>query len=72
MSLLGGVAWLVLTRVDIAVYVQSLQRHAHKPCVQDWKRLKTVVRFAKRRECGLWYKQWRGGSGHGNVTAHGN
>jgi len=31
MSLLGGVAWMVLTRSDISVYVQALQRRAQSP-----------------------------------------
>eukprot|EP00973_Karenia_brevis_P059965 8344233-Karenia_brevis.AAC.1 len=34
MSRLGGAAWLVLTRANRAVYVQALQRGAHKPRAQ--------------------------------------
>ena len=55
MSLLGGLAWLVLTRVDLSVFVQALQRRAHAPRVCDIKRLNTVVRYAKRRPLGLFY-----------------
>eukprot|EP00973_Karenia_brevis_P088743 12308076-Karenia_brevis.AAC.1 len=62
MSLLGGVAWPVLTRLDLAVYVQGLQRHTHTPCVWDCRRLRAVAHQAKHRESGLWYRQWRGGS----------
>ena len=28
---LGAVAWIVLTRAELAVYVQALQRRAHAP-----------------------------------------
>ena len=55
MSLLGGIAWMVLTRVDIAVYVQALQRRAHSPRVKDCKRLNTVVRYVKRKKIGIKY-----------------
>jgi len=55
MSLLGGLAWLVLTRVDLAVYVQALQRRAHAPRVVDFKRLNTVVRYARRKKVGIFY-----------------
>ena len=34
-SLLGGVAWTVLTRTEVAIYVQALQRHASVPRVKD-------------------------------------
>ena len=30
-SLVGGVAWTLLTRFDVAVHVGYLQRHAHAP-----------------------------------------
>ena len=55
MSLLGGIAWMVLTRVDLAVFVQALQRRAHAPRVCDLKRLNTVVRYAKRRPLSIFY-----------------
>ena len=55
MSLLGGLAWLVLTRVDLAVYVQALQRRAHSPRVVDFKRLNTVVRYSRRKRVGIFY-----------------
>jgi hypothetical protein len=55
MSLLGGTAWLILTRVDLAVFVQALQRRAHAPRLCDCKRLNVVVRYAKRRPLGIFY-----------------
>ena len=52
-SVLGAVAWIVLTRVELAVYVQALQRRAHAPRVTDCKRLNRVIRYMKRHKCGL-------------------
>ena len=59
-SLLGGVAWMAMTRVDVVVYIQSLQRHAHAPRVVDLKRLNTVARFIRKKRVGLWYANIRG------------
>eukprot|EP00973_Karenia_brevis_P071361 9912937-Karenia_brevis.AAC.1 len=53
MLLLGSVAWRVLTRLDLAVYVQSLHGHAHQPRVQDCKRLSTVLHQARSKESGV-------------------
>ena len=52
-SVLGAVAWIVLTRAEVAVYVQVLQRRAHVPRVKDCKRLNVVIRYMKRHKCGL-------------------
>ena len=46
---------MVLTRVDLAVFVQALQRRAHRPRVVDCKRLNTVVRYARRKRVGIFY-----------------
>ena len=43
-SVLGAVAWTVLTKAELAVYVQALQRRAHAPRVSDCKRLSLVIR----------------------------
>ena len=59
-SLLGGVAWMVLTRPDVAVYVQSLQRHAATPRIIDLKRLNVVVRFIKAKVVDIWYPRLKG------------
>ena len=61
MSLLGGVAWMVLTRSDISVYVQALQRRAQTPRKEDCKRLNVVCRYIKRRPRGLRYRKFRKG-----------
>ena len=52
-SVLGAVAWAVLTRAELAVYVQALQRRAHAPRVADCKRLNLVIRYMKKYKCGL-------------------
>ena len=52
-SVLGAVAWTVLTRAELAVYVQALQRRAHAPRIIDCKRLNVVMCHMKRHKCGL-------------------
>ena len=55
MSLLGGLAWLVLTRVDICIYVQCMQRHAQSPRVEDVKKLNRLLRWVQKRPAGIVY-----------------
>ena len=38
-SLLGGVAWIVITRGDVMVYVQALQQRSKAPRLRDCRRL---------------------------------
>ena len=52
-SVLGAVVWTVLTRVELAVCVQALQRRAHAPRVTDCKRFNLVIRHAEEHKCGL-------------------
>ena len=52
-SVLGVVAWTALTRAELAVYVQALQRRAHAPRVADCKRFNMVIRYMKKHKCGL-------------------
>jgi hypothetical protein len=59
-SVLGGVAWMILTRADLAVYVQALQRRASNPRITDCKRLNLIVRYAKRHKVGIWYEKLAG------------
>ena len=66
MSLLGGLSWLVLTRVDICVYVQCMQRHAQSPRVEDVRKLNRLLRWVQKRPAGIVYfkrkakdLQWR-------------
>ena len=60
MTLLGGCAWAVLSRADLAVYIQALQRRAHQPRILDCKRLNTVVRYMQRHPGSLVYRQIAG------------
>ena len=43
LSVLGGVAWCVLTRFDICIYVVSLQRMARSPKVIHFKRMNRLI-----------------------------
>ena len=52
-SVLGAVAWTVLTRAELAVYVQALQRRARAPRIKYCKRLNVAMRYMKRHKCGL-------------------
>ena len=53
--LLGGAAWTVLTRADVAVYIQALQRRGHVPRVCDCRRLNLVIRYLQRHRIGIRY-----------------
>lgn len=52
-SVLGAVAWAVLTGAELAVYVQASQRRAHAPRVTDCKMLNLVIGHMKKHNCGL-------------------
>ena len=56
-SVLGAIAYAVLTRPDIAVFISALQRWSHAPNVIHVKRLNAVVRWAQRNPKGITYKQ---------------
>ena len=55
LSLLGGLSWLLLTRPDIAIYVQALQRASKAPAIEHLIRLNKVCRWCRSRECVLHY-----------------
>ena len=55
LSLLGALAYLSLTRVDIVVFIAALQRFNHSPLVIHAKRLNAVVRWTQRNQVGLIY-----------------
>ena len=48
MSLLGAIAWLCLTRLDILVFVGKFQRCGGKPTVGDVFGINTLLRWIKR------------------------
>ena len=50
-SVLGVVAWTVLTRAELAVYVQAFQRRAQAPRINDCTGLIIVSRYMMRRKC---------------------
>ena len=62
-SLLGAIAWCMLTRADIIVYVVALQRQAHQPRVIHVRRLNAVVRYAQRNPRGIRHTPLKAKSG---------
>ena len=63
MSLLGGIAWVVQTRPDIAIFVAALQRKLQAPCGKDVVNLNRVLAYVKRKPMKMTYhklsKPWR-------------
>ena len=57
LTLLGAVAWLLQTRMEIAVYVSALQRRMHQPRALDLRRLNRVIRWVQRNPKGITYRQ---------------
>jgi hypothetical protein len=55
LSLLGGLSWLIQTRLDIAVYVQALQRASQSPRVEHLIRLNKVTKWCKRTKAKILY-----------------
>jgi len=58
MSLLGAIAYVYLTRVDILVFIAALQRFAHSPKIIHVKRLNAVVRWVQRNPKRLTYRSF--------------
>ena len=63
MSLLGGIAWTVQTRPDIAVFTAALQRKLQSPTGRDVANLNRVLAYLKRKPMKLYYHKvnnpWR-------------
>ena len=55
-SLLGAVAFAVLTRLDIAVFVVALQKAAHAATMLHVRRLNAVTRYMQRNPQHLTYR----------------
>ena len=49
MSLLGGIAWTVQTRPDIAVFTSAVQRKLQPPSGKDVVHLNRVLAYLKRK-----------------------
>ena len=60
MSLLGAVAYALMTRVDIAVFVCALQRVTHKPQIIHIKRLNAVLRWMQANPKRIWFRRMTG------------
>jgi hypothetical protein len=60
LSLLGGISWCIQTRMDVAVYVGSLQRAAKCPKVEHGVRLNKVLKWIRRKPAALTYKHMVG------------
>ena len=59
LSLLGGLSWLIQTRIDIAIYVVALQRAATKATTGHLLKLNKLTKWVRRKEFKLTYKRLR-------------
>jgi hypothetical protein len=59
LTVLGGLSWLIQTRMDIAVYVCALQRVSKAPLVVHYIRLNRLVKWVKRKPTGLTFHKLR-------------
>ena len=72
MSLLGAIAYLAHTRLDIVVFVCALQRFAHAPKVEHARKLNKLVSWTKKHPNKLMYKDLQlspGGSTRGGSSS---
>ena len=60
LSLLGGMSWLVQTRMDIAVYVCFLQRNSKDSTTGHYLKLNKLHRWVKRKPSFLFYGKLEG------------
>jgi hypothetical protein len=59
LSLLMALAYTLLTRIDLSVYVIALQRVAQAPSMIHIRRLNAIVRFAQMHEVKLTYNNMK-------------
>jgi len=59
-SLLGGLAWLLMTRADISAWIGFLQRLGRKPKRVHLKMINKVLRYCKRNSAIINYKRLPG------------
>ena len=57
MSLVGGLAWVVQTRPDVAVFIAALQRRLKEPKVQDLLNANRVLKYLKAKPLEMVYKK---------------
>eukprot|EP00975_Prorocentrum_lima_P066416 12909075-Prorocentrum_lima.AAC.1 len=53
-SLLGALAWLLMSHADIAPFVGFMQRQAHKRKNKHLKFIMCVLRYCKRVKTGMY------------------
>ena len=58
MSLLGAVAYLAHTRLDVVVFICALQRHKFKPQAQHVKKLNKLLTWVKKNPRKLVYRRF--------------
>ena len=72
-SLLGAVAYLSHTRLDVNVFICALQRHGHKPQIQHVKKLNKLLSWLRKNPKKLHYKNFveprAGGSIHAEASS---
>ena len=56
MSLLGAIAYLSHTRIDIVVFICAFQRHTHKPQVQHARKLNRLLNWIQKNPRKFVYK----------------
>ena len=56
-SLLGGLAWLLMTRADICPFIGYLQRAAQKPLNRHVKLINRVLRYCRRVPSGILFQK---------------
>eukprot|EP00975_Prorocentrum_lima_P029347 6162852-Prorocentrum_lima.AAC.1 len=56
-SLLGALAWLLMSRTDIAPFLGFMQRQAHKPKNAHLRYINCVLRYCKRVKTGMHFKK---------------
>ena len=47
-------------KIDIAVYVSALQRHATKPLIEHYIKINKVLKWVKRKKSPLFYGKLSG------------
>jgi hypothetical protein len=57
LSLLGGLSWLVQTRMNVSVFVCALQRNAKSPKLEHYVKLNRLTKWVKHKKCQLTYKK---------------
>ena len=68
-SLLGAVAYLAHTRVDIMVFVCALQRHVARPTVEHARKLNRVLRWIQKNPKKLHYVPFQDSATHLRVVS---